>query len=311
MTEREKRKEKMKRNDKRHGKAAARCSTFTVKAEAELMAFLAEAMPGASRTKLKSLLSHGAVSVDGAITTQYNTRLVTGSSVQINHAHGPEPLRHPLLKVVYEDEHLIVVHKGAGLLSVNTEQKKENTAYTLLTDYVKKADRRARIFIVHRLDRDTSGLMMFAKDAETSDLLRSDWHHIVYDRRYVAVVVGQMERDEGTVRSWLTDRKLYVHSSPTDDGGQEAITHYRTVKRSETMSLVELRLETGRRNQIRVHMQDIGHPVVGDGRYGIDDRNPLHRLGLHAFKLCFTHPITGEDLEFETPYPIAFKRLFK
>lgn len=300
-----------KEGDRRGKQGETRGIQYTVKTETVLMTFLAEVMPDTGRTRLKALLAHGAVSVDGTTTTQYNAPLAPGSTVSIRtHGRQSAPLRHPLLRIVYEDDHLIVVHKGAGLLSVNTEQKKENTAYTLLTDYVRRTDRRARIYIVHRLDRDTSGLMMFARDEQTQDILRSHWHEIVYDRRYVAVVVGRMERDEGTVQSWLTDRKLYVHSSPTDDGGRVAITHYRTVKRTDGLSLVELRLETGRRNQIRVHMQDLGHPVVGDGRYGIDDRNPLHRLGLHAFKLCFTHPTTGEDLRFETPYPAEFKRLF-
>lgn len=197
-----------------------------------------------------------------------------------------------------------------GLLSVNTERQKERTAYTILNEYVKRSGRQNRVYIVHRLDRDTSGLMMFAKDEKTQHTLRDNWHKIVFDRRYVAVVAGDMEQNAGTVRSWLTDRKLYVYSSPTDDGGQEAITHYRTIKRANNFSLLELNLETGRKNQIRVHMQDLGHPIVGDGRYGLEDLNPIGRLALHAFKLCFYHPVTGEEMEFETPYPADFKKLF-
>ena len=151
--------------------------------------------------------------------------------------------------------------------------------------------------------------MMFAKDEKTQHTLRDNWHELVFDRRYVAVVAGNMERDQGTVRSWLTDRTLYVHSSPVDDGGKESITHYRTIRRANGYSLMELNLETGRKNQIRVHMQDLGHPVVGDGRYGLEDVNPLGRLALHAFKLCFHHPVTGMDMHFETPYPAEFKKL--
>ena len=207
--------------------------------------------------------------------------------------------------------YIIVIEKMQGLLSVNTDRQKERTAYTILNEYVQRSGKQHRVHIVHRLDRDTSGLMMFAKDEKTQRTLRDNWHDIVTDRRYVAVVVGEMEKDAGNVVSWLTDRKLYVYSSPTDDGGQESITHYRTIKRANGYSLVELNLETGRKNQIRVHMQDLGHPLIGDGRYGIDGGpNPLGRLALHAFKLCFYHPVTDQLMEFETPYPPTFKKLF-
>ena len=155
-----------------------------------------------------------------------------------------------------------------GLLSVNTERQKERTAYTILNEYVQRSGRQFRVFIVHRLDRDTSGLMMFAKDEKTQRTLRDNWHEIVTDRRYVAVVEGSMEKDYDTVVSWLTDKTLYVSSSEYDDGGSKSITHYKTIKRANGYSLLELDLETGRKNQIRVHMQDLGHPIAGDGRYG-------------------------------------------
>jgi RNA pseudouridylate synthase len=151
--------------------------------------------------------------------------------------------------------------------------------------------------------------MMYAKDEKTQNTLRDNWQDIVTDRRYVAIVSGEMEKDGGTVESWLTDHKLYVSSSPYDDGeGKYAVTHYRTIKRANGYSLVELDLETGRKNQIRVHMSELGHPVIGDERYG-SECNPLGRLALHAFKLCFYHPITGELMQFETPYPANFKTL--
>lgn len=270
----------------------------------ELMEFLAAKMPDASRTKLKALLSKRVVYVDSVITTQYNFPLKPGMKVQISREKGRKEFNNKLLKIVYEDAYLIVVEKMQGLLSVNTERQKERTAYTILNEYVQRSGRQHRVYIVHRLDRDTSGLLMFAKDEKTQNTLRDNWHNIVTDRRYVAVVAGEMENNAGMVRSWLTDRKLYVYSSPTDDGGKEAITHYRTIKRANGFSLVELMLETGRKNQIRVHMQDLGHPIIGDGRYAIG------RLALHAFKLCFRHPVTGELMQFETPYPGEFKKLF-
>lgn len=291
-------------------KARQQYTGYLVKEPMELMEFLAAKMPDASRTKLKTLLSKRVVYVDNTIRTQYNFPLRPGMKVQISREKGKHEFHSNLMKIVYEDRYLIVIEKMQGLLSVNTERQKERTAYTILNEYVKRSDRRNRVYIVHRLDRDTSGLMMFAKDEQTQHTLRDNWHEIVFDRRYVAVVCGDMERDAGTVRSWLTDRKLYVYSSPVDDGGQESITHYRTIKRANGYSLMELNLETGRKNQIRVHMQDLGHPIAGDGRYGLEDVNPIGRLALHAFKLCFYHPVTGEPMQFETPYPGEFKKLF-
>lgn len=296
--------------EKKIARARTQYTDFYVKEPMELMEFLAAKMPQASRTKLKSLLSKQVVFVDHVITTQYNFPLLPGMKVQINREKGKHEFHNKLLKIVYEDAYLIVVEKMPGLLSVSTERQKERTACTILNEYLKRSTGRlARVYVVHRLDRDTSGLMMFAKDEKTQHSLRDDWHRIVYDRRYVAVVAGEMEKDEGIVRSWLTDHVLYVHSSPVDNGGKESVTHYRTIKRANGYSLVELHLETGRKNQIRVHMQDLGHPVVGDGRYGVEDLNPIGRLALHAFKLCFYHPVTGEKMEFETPYPAEFKKL--
>ena len=295
---------------KPYAKAQNQYTDYSVREPMELMEFLASKMPQASRTKLKSLLTKRVVFVDNVITTQYNFPLQPGMKVQISRDKHTHEFRSNLLRIVYEDAYLIVVEKREGLLSVGTERERERTASTILNEYLRRQDRRSRVYVVHRLDRDTSGLMMFAKDEKTQHTLRDNWHELVFDRRYVAVVTGEMERDRGTVHSWLTDRTLYVHSSPVDDGGKESVTHYRTIKRTKGLSLVELHLETGRKNQIRVHMQDLGHPVVGDGRYGLEDFNPIGRLALHAFKLCFHHPVTGEEMRFETPYPAEFKKLF-
>lgn len=290
-------------------RAAAKYTIYNVNQPAELMEFLMQKMAGISRNKVKALLTNRAVLVDNTITTQYNFPLKPGMKVQISRSKNNREFKNPMLKLVYEDAYLIVVEKKEGLLSVSTDHQKERTAQHILNDYVKRSHRNNRIFVVHRLDRETSGLMMYAKDELTQHTLRDNWHDIVTDRRYVAIVSGDMERDFGTVESWLTDRKLYVSSSPVDDGqGKYSVTHYKTIKRANGYSLLELDLETGRKNQIRVHMSDLGHPVVGDERYG-SDSNPLGRLALHAFKLCFHHPVTGELMEFETPYPATFKNL--
>jgi len=290
-------------------RAKTKYTDYIVREEIELMTYLAKLMPEASRTKLKSLLSKRLVLVDNVITTQFNHLLKPGMKVQISRAKAGKEFHNRSLKILYEDAYLIVVEKKEGLLSVKTDREKERTAWSFLTEYLQKSDRRTQAYVVHRLDRDTSGIMMFAKDEKTQRTLREHWHEIVFDRRYVAVVSGEMEQNAGSVESWLTDRKIYVSSSPEDDGGQYALTHYRTIKRGNGYSLMELKLETGRKNQIRVHMADLGHPVVGDGRYGLEDNNPLGRLALHAFMLCFYHPVTGEPMKFETPYPTDFKRL--
>lgn len=290
-------------------RARTQYTDYVVKEPMELMEFLAMKMPQASRTKLKSLLSKRIVLVDSVITTQYNFPLRSGMKIQISREKGNKEFHHKMLKIVYEDAYIIIIEKKQGLLSVGTDQQKERTAHHILNEYTQRSGRSNNVYIVHRLDRDTSGLMMFAKDEKTQHTLRDNWHDIVTDRRYVAVVTGELEKNAGCIISWLTDRTLYVYSSPTDDGGQKSITHYCTIKRANGYSLVELNLETGRKNQIRVHMQDLGHPIIGDGRYGLKEINPIGRLGLHAFKLCFYHPVTGEQMQFETPYPSDFKKL--
>ena len=198
-------------------KARAQYTNYAVKEPMELMEFLAAKMPDASRTKLKSLLSKRVVFVDNVITTQFNFPLEAGMKVKISKQKGKKEFNNRLLKIVYEDAYIIVVEKMQGLLSVNTERQKERTAYTILNEYVQRSGRQFRVFIVHRLDRDTSGLMMFAKDEKTQRTLRDNWHEIVTDRRYVAVVEGSMEKDYDTVVSWLTDKTLYVSSSEYDD----------------------------------------------------------------------------------------------
>ena len=182
---------------------------------------------------------------------------------------------------------------------------------TVLDDYFKKSRQKCTAHVVHRLDRDTSGLMIYAKDKQTEMLLEQDWHHIVYDRRYVAVVSGVVEAPEGTIANWLKDNKAYItYSSPVDNGGKYAVTHFHVLGQNNDYSLVEYKLETGRKNQIRVHSADMGHPVCGDIKYGNGD-DPIGRLCLHAYVLCFYHPITHAPMTFETPIPTSFRKLIK
>lgn len=290
-------------------RAAAKYTGYKVREAAELMEFLMQKMDGISRTRVKTLLANRVISVDNQIITQYNYPLKPGMEVQMSKAKNNREFKHNMIKLVYEDAYILVIEKKDGLLSVSNDKQKERTAQNILNEYVKRKHKSNRVFVVHRLDRGTSGLMMYAKDEKTQHTLRDNWQEIVTDRRYVAIVAGDMERDAGTYESWLTDRKTFVTSSPYDDGeGKYAVTHYKTIKRANGYSMMELDLETGRKNQIRVHMSELGHPVLGDERYRSIE-NPLGRLALHAFKLAFYHPVTSQPMSFETPYPTAFKNI--
>ena len=282
---------------------------FAVTEPSSLLPFLLARLPERSRTSVKALLSRRMVSVDNVVVTQFNHPLAAGQQVVIHRAGEVVTGPGRGLKIVHEDAHLIVVEKPAGLLSMATDLERDITAYSLLSAHVKKAHPQNRVFIVHRLDRETSGLMMLARNQAVQQTLQGAWAESVLERIYVAVVEGRLAEPEGTVTSWLKENKaLVMRSSRTPNDGQKATTHFRVLQANQGCSLVELRLETGRKNQIRVHMQDLGCSVVGDLKYGAT-QNPIGRLALHARVLAFRHPVTGEALRFETPIPPEFLRL--
>lgn len=287
---------------------------FHVKDNILLFDFLLKALHGISRTAVKQMLARRQVFVDGLPGARFDCPLEPGMTVEINKRGGETCLPGNLIKIIYEDAYILVANKKEGLLSVATESRTgEITAHSLLNSYIQdnpgyvKKNRfaqQARIFIVHRLDRETSGLMVFAKDMHTKTVLQQQWNDLVTDRRYVALAEGEIVPNNGTITSWLTDNKAFItYSSKTDNGGKKAVTRYTVLKKTPRASLVELELETGRKNQIRVHMQDIGHPILGDTKYG---GIPEKRLYLHAFKLSFRHPVTGEQMNFtsETPFTL-------
>lgn len=291
--------------------ARDRQTCLTVSEPAELMNFLLEKLPGQGRNNIKSLLTHRQVSVGGKVATQYNQLLQPGQAVIVNWSLVRDAAQFKGLRIIYEDAELIVIDKPAGLLSIASDQEKTNTAYHQLTDYVRRDNPANRIFIVHRLDRDTSGVMLFAKSEAVKHSLQDAWKELVTDRAYAAVVEGRVDQPDGLIKSWLLETKtkmMYSSSKPGD--GLEAITHYKLLLASPHFSLLEIRLETGRKNQIRVHMKDIGHSIIGDKKYG-STVNPIGRLGLHAHLLAFRHPVTGELMRFETEIPKNFTRLFK
>lgn len=281
---------------------------ITVKENAPLLEYLINNV-SESRSKLKATLQGRGIAVNGRMVTQFDYQLKAGDKIIISRHKKQNQFKSRYVKIVYEDRWLVVVEKNIGILSMAAGHSSLNVK-SVLDDYFLKSRQKCRAHVVHRLDRDTSGLMVYAKDIETEQILEHNWHQIVYDRRYVAVVSGEMEQDNGTIANWLKDNKAYItYSSPTDNGGKYAVTHYQVLNRTTEHSLVEYKLETGRKNQIRVHSADMGHPVCGDVKYGNGD-DPLHRLCLHAYMLCFTHPVTGEPMEFSTPIPTAFRSLF-
>ncbi len=284
---------------------------LTVKEDKPLLEFLLDSMENTSRTKIKSTLQGRGVKVNGKVITQFDYPLSCGMKVAVSRSkQNAEMFKNRYIKIVYEDRYIVVVEKNVGILSMAAGHSSLNVK-TVLDSYFKTSRQKCTAHVVHRLDRDTSGLMIYAKDMQTEQILEHEWHDIVYDRRYVAVVSGEMEDDYGTMTSWLKDNNAYItYSSPYDNGGKYAVTHFHTLDRTTDHSLVEFRLETGRKNQIRVHSADMGHPVCGDIKYGNGD-DPIGRLCLHAYVLCFYHPITRRRMEFETPIPVNFRKLFK
>ncbi len=290
--------------------AATKYNEYVVREACTLTEFLNKQMNGISHNKLKDILSGRGVMVDRKVVTQYNYQLSPGQHVRVSKHRRKTDLQSKWLSLVYEDKDIIVINKQPGILSMAATAK-QFCVKDVLDEYFTRRHFKCHAHVVHRLDLETSGLMVYSKTIEAARILQEDWKGRCFDRRYVAVLSGRMEQEGGTMESWLKDNKAFVtYSSPTDNGGKHAVTHYHTLRATDDFSLVEMRLETGRKNQIRVHMADLGHPVVGDVKYG-DGRNPIGRLCLHAYRLFLYHPITNERLEFETPIPTPFLNLVK
>lgn len=283
--------------------------TYSVASESTLLKFLLEVMPQRKRTQVKSLLAHNQIAVNGLPVRQFDAPLVEGDVVKANLTREFKVFYHRRLKIVYEDDHLLVVNKGYGLLSMGNDKVKDGTAYSILKEYLKWQNPRNKIFIVHRLDRDTSGLMIFAKSEEAKERLQHNWNNMVLERKYLAVVEGVPDPEAGEVRSYLAENSRYeVYSTNNPEEGQLAVTRYRTLSRAGGYALMEMELDTGRKNQIRVHLKDLGHPIIGDRRYGAGS-SPIHRMALHAQTLRFVHPITRQDMFFTTPVPVSFRKI--
>ena len=281
--------------------------TVTDADPADLLGFLTSRLTDHNRTSIKELLRHNQVLLNGEITTSATSAVKPDDIIKVNFTREFKVFYHRRLKLVYEDDDIIIVNKGYGLLSIGNDREREETAYNIIREYLKWQNPRNKVFIVHRLDRDTSGLMMFAKTIEAKETMQHNWNNMVLERRYVAVTEGTPEPTEGVVRNYLLENSQHEVYSSDDpaSGGQLAVTRYRTLRSAKGYALVELQLDTGRKNQIRVHMKDLGHPITGDRRYGAN-KSPIHRLALHAQTLRFIHPITRRDMNFTTPVPAKF-----
>lgn len=285
--------------------------TYNVVEDTTLLQFLIVSMPQRKRTNIKEYLKHNQVAVNEVPISQFDTELHQGDIVKVNLTREFRVFYHRRLKLVYEDDDIIVVNKGYGLLSMGTDKIKDGTAYSIIKDYVKWKDPRNKIFIVHRLDRDTSGLMMFTKSEEAKDAMQHNWNNMVLNRKYLAVVEGHVSQENGIIKSYLAETSQYeVYSTQDETQGQLALTRYKTLSRGNGYSLLEVELDTGRKNQIRVHMKDLGHPIIGDRKYGAKT-SPIHRLALHAQTLRFVHPITRKEMNFTTPIPSSFASMVR
>lgn len=281
-----------------------------VKEAGTLLPCLLRLLAPQSKTAVKALLRRRQVWLNGAPVSHVATPLNPGDRLLVCRAKGQARFNHPQLKTVWEDDDLIVVDKKDGLLSVSDSPSQERTAYFLLSQYVKSLHPRNGIFLLHRLDKGTSGLMMFARNKNIQAYLRANWHTAITRRTYVAVVEGIPEKKEDTIVSYLAENNRMKVYCTDPQHGKEAVSRYRVLKSNAGYSLVELDLDTGRKNQIRAQMEFIGHPVAGDPKYGAKT-DPAGRLMLHASRLYFVHPATGEALRFESLPPKSFHRTVK
>jgi 23S rRNA pseudouridine1911/1915/1917 synthase len=281
-----------------------------VKTQAKLLDFLLENIDGMSRNNIKALLKRRQVAVDGAPVAQFDFLVYPGDIVMIGKARLDHK-KPTMVDIIYEDDEMIAINKPHGLLSIASDKEKAVTAFRRVTDYVRIKDKHARVFVVHRLDQDTSGVLLFAKNDELRKKWQDKWNDLVIKRGYYALVAGVPQKEEDTLRHYLketTTHLMYISDRPGD--GQLAITHYKITKSNDKYALLDVNIDSGRKNQIRVQLRHIGHPVVGDDKYDAL-LNPIDRLGLHAYALKLKHPDSDKVYEFKAPLPTTFLNLFK
>lgn len=299
----------MVRNQGNRRLTADNIKNFEVKEEVTLLPFLFSSLSGLSKSEVKSMLKYKHIAIKGSAVTQFDTPLSPGDIVQVNFGRSFYKFSNPQVKVIYEDKWFVVIEKASGLLSVANDTAREKNAFHIVRDYVRHDNPDAEIYVCHRLDQYTSGILVFAKDESLMMELRSNWDFYVKERRYVCVTENIPARPEDTIESLLTQNEhLRVHSTNDETVGRLAVTHYKVIQTRGRYALVDVEIFTGKKNQIRVHMSEMGCPIAGDMKYGAET-NPVRRLMLHNYRLSFIHPVTGELMRFTLPTPSVFRKL--
>ncbi len=304
----------MNKNDKKKDLRKGKVNPNSIKEykvfnDSELLSFLIEKYPSLSRNAVKSLLSNHQVAVNGAPVSQFNLKLSKDDVVIVSKNRIAKKERKNL-PIIFENNDLIAINKPSGLLSIASDNEKGRTAFRMVNDYLQQKDKRNRIYVVHRLDEDTSGVLVFAKNPQIKDALQKNWNDIVKSRRYYAVVEGALEKKEDRLINYLKENSLNLMYVTSDKkNGKKCITNYKVIRSNNLYSLLDINIESGRKNQIRVQLGNINHYVIGDDKYG-EPSNPINRLGLHAYELSFINPLTNKLMTFKTDMPAEFINLF-
>lgn len=302
----------MNKKPTRRGPASDNVVKFSIKQDGTLLAVAAQLLPDHNPTKLKSLLRHNQLAINGVPTSQFDQHVNAGDVLWVNFDRSFQIFSHPRIKLVFEDNDIIVVDKGYGVLSTaaGRGRNSDDTVYNIIKNYARGFSQKANVYVVHRLDRDTSGLMLLTRTKQAREMLINNWNNMVVQRKYIAVVEGIVENNEGVIKSYLAENEETFEMFSTTDKklGRLAVTRYRVLKQGKKFAMVELEIKTGRKNQIRVHMHDICNPVSGDRKYG-GHPSPINRVALHATMLSFVHPITRQVVTFNSPVPDNFNSM--
>ena len=299
----------MRKNGPRRLFTADNIKSFVVNEETTLLPFLFLSMPTLSKTEVKSMLKYKHVAIKGSAVTQFDIPLYPGDTVEVNFGRSFYKFNNPQVKVLFEDKWMVVIEKASGLLSVANDTSREKNAFHIMRDYVRHDNPDAELYVCHRLDQYTSGILIFAKDESLMNEMRANWDFYVKERKYVCVTENIPARAEDTIESLLTQNEhLRVHSTNDETVGRLAVTHYKVMQTRGRYALVDVEIFTGKKNQIRVHMSEMGCPIAGDIKYGAET-NPARRLMLHNYRLSFVHPISGELMKFTLPTPTVFRKL--
>lgn len=291
--------------------------SFKVNRSAQLLEFLLSKV-NTSRNNVKNILKNRMVLVNGTVVTQFDFSLAKDDEVKISkrpikdNPVKKEPVKkhkkQERIEIIFENEDFIAIDKPQGLLSVQSDKDRES-AYSYVYDYLKDQGKNVRPYSLHRIDKETSGVLVFTKNIKIHSMLKLNWNDYVVEREYYAVVSGKLDNKQGTIKTYLKENSNNLMYVTDDKRGQLSITNYEVVRENNNYSLVRVTIDTGRKNQIRVHFSHMGHPVVGDDKYG-NNKSPINRLCLHASKLVFINPITKEEMEFKANVPSSFYTLF-